>query len=179
MEDGTELFGRTPWRGTEAWHHLVFAPLSLDDIEHVENLISDELPTKIRNFYEGMNGLSLCSGSFGIHGLRTSYERANLSRRQPFDIATPNRHERIASAPASAIFLATYSKDGSQIYVDRRSGVLHHCPRFSADSLRSWPDLATMLRSEISRMALYYMPDGKPRAGDLGSAPPPDAAVQH
>jgi hypothetical protein len=179
MEDGTELFGRTPWRGTEAWHHLVFSPLSSDAIKSMEKLISCEFPEEIRNFYEGMNGLSLFSGSLGIYGLRTSYQRTNFTQRQPFDIATPNKHERIRTAPASAIFLATYSKDGSHIYLDGRSGALHHCPRFSAEPLRSWPDMATMIRSEISRMAMYYAPDGRPRPGAPGSAPPPSAVEGH
>jgi hypothetical protein len=178
MEDGTELFGRTPWRGTEAWHHLVFAPLSSDAIQSMEKLIEYELPIEVRNFYEGTNGLSLFSGSLAVYGLRRSYQRTDLALRQPFDITIPNRHERIRTAPASAIFLATYSKDGSHIYLDGRSGVLHHCPRFSAESLRSWPDMATMLRSEISRMALYYAPDGRPRLGHVGSAPAPGAMLE-
>jgi hypothetical protein len=177
LEDGTELLGRVPHRGPEAWHHIIFRPLSAEEIRGLDAVVGRDLPTDLQAFYAAMNGLSIFSDSLSLFGLRANYDRRDRCERQPYDLTISNRFERLQGAPSSAVFFGAYGSDGSQLYVDSKSSSVHHCDRFSAEPLVSWPDLITMLRAEIERIAAYYSPDGLRRDGSSGSAPPPSAVV--
>jgi hypothetical protein len=172
LRDGTLLLGRVPSRGPDAWHHILFRGLTSPEILRVEQMVGLHLPQQLKEFFSAFNGVSLFSDSLSIYGLRSAHDRTSLHP-EPYGIDTTNSFERLRGAPESAIFLGFYASDGSHLYLDSDTGVVYHCGRFDPLPLSRWPDLRTMMLSEVRRLLGHYTADGQRTEGLRGSAPSP------
>jgi hypothetical protein len=150
QDDGTELFGRTPERGSDAWLHIVFAPLTSEEVEALESKLGTAIPKAYREWLGRVNGVSLFADELSLDGL----QRASLrdpARQQPYSLITPNVDERLSDASPDAFFIGGYGEDGSLLYI-ARGGAVHRCARDSAQAVASWGDLPSMLVAEVKRL---------------------------
>ena len=82
-----------------------------------------------------------------------------------------NTDERPANADASAFSLGGYGWDGSLLYLDERSEVIHRCERDDAASLNSWPEFDAMLVQEYDCLAGMFDETGRRRDPERPTTP--------
>lgn len=180
LENGTWLIRKNPprrdGRFADAYLHEVYSGLRANQIYQLEALIGRKLPPDLRVLYEQANGMSLFYDSLSIRGLREDYSRA-LSVRLPVSLEYGNvidRPEGQEKSGVDYVRFGFYSDDGSELAIalDGRREI-YAFPRYRLQPvLFEWPDLESMLLSEIDRMADLY----KLRTGNvdpLNVLPPP------
>lgn len=150
---GAELIARAPHVAPEAYLHEIYPPLDAGGIREVEALLGRGLPRDFADFLSVANGCYLYSGALSIFGLRREGGRSVDESRQPFDLALPNRLERLKDAAAAFLFVGFYDWDGSLLYIDPASNRTFRCGPKSARPLNEWPDFGAMLLSEVKRLA--------------------------
>ncbi|MBS1605312.1 MAG: hypothetical protein JST42_21790 [Bacteroidetes bacterium] len=72
--------------------------------------------------------------------------------RQPFSPDISNIDERPENAKESYFFIGGYSWDGSKLYIDKATNLVHYCGRRDATSLYQWSSFEEMLVSEVRRI---------------------------
>ena len=162
LDGGTRMIGHVPHVAPQAWLHILFSPLSDDEIGEVESEIGIAIPESLKVFYSLANGISLFSGSLAIYGRRDNYKRTVDSARQPFSITTPNTVERLRDAKGSYLFIGGYpSQKGYYLCVDIRDLRVYRCTRESAKPLANWGSFEEMLVAEANRLALLFDREGR------------------
>jgi hypothetical protein len=68
-QGGARLICPQPWRGDDAYLHILHAALDPHGIAELEQEYQRELPPKLRAFYVAMNGVQLFETSLNIDGL--------------------------------------------------------------------------------------------------------------
>jgi len=155
---------------SDAHLHVFYAPLNDQQIDQLGEKISRRIPDELRDVLLRANGFSLFGGSLSMSGLRFNYSRSLEDEvQQPVSMEYGNTKERPIEGEAgkeryadnsSEIRFGFYSKDpGAKLMMkvdgDRR---IFAVPRFHAGPiLFEWPDMQTMLRSEVDRMAKLYL----------------------
>jgi len=154
---GTHLYGKTPHKGKDTWHHEVFRPLKENEISELQVRIGIELPEPFKDLYRVANGLRLFSDELSIDGLRTLLGRSGDSVWQPYSLLEPNTLERPLDADKDDLFIGGYSFDGSLVKLSGRTGVVEVCKRARAkDTFARWPDLPTFLHQEYKRLKTHF-----------------------
>src|SRR4051794_34543881 len=125
-------------------------------IEQLEKSLNREVPDDLWTFFLAMNGLKVFSNALHINGFRFNYARTGPSSIQPFNILTPNLDERIEGAPLKCLFIGGFSHDGSSIFIDSENSTIHRCAAKSWQSLNTWPNIESMLESEVIRLSKLY-----------------------
>ncbi len=161
LPNGTRLIGHVPHVAPQAWLHVLFPPLTGDQLSQVEREIDRQLPRAYADFLAKSNGLWLFSGALTLDGLRWSYVRSGDAVWQPFSIATPNVNERPRGAKGSAVFVGGYQFDGSLLYIDADALRTYRCARTSANPLNEWPSFEAMLEAEATRLATLFDQSGR------------------
>jgi SMI1 / KNR4 family (SUKH-1) len=162
LEDGTRLLGHVPHVGPDAWLHLLFPPLSDDEISEIESEMGIRLPESLKDFFSLANGLSLFSGTLSIYGRRHNYSRTGDGFWQPFSIVIPNTVERLRDAKPSFLFVGGYpAQKGFYLYVDTKDLRVYRCTRQSAAPLATWENFGEMLVAEANRLALLFDQRGR------------------
>jgi hypothetical protein len=171
LPDGTALIGRAPHIATEAWLHILFAPLHQAEVEELNKRVGRPVPRPLVELFLQTNGLSLFSDALAIFGLRRDLRRTAYAVWQPFDIRTPNVQERPSGALEKVVFFASYKSDGSLIYMDSDDDQIHRCSRDSAKPLNTWKSLDEMLSSEVERLTLLFDSEGRKKDPRRSTAP--------
>lgn len=171
LADGTQLIGRVPHVGSDAWLHALFAGLSDSEIQEVERRAGRSLPSEYRQFLRRNNGISIFSGALYIAGLRNGYSRQGDAVWQPFAIEEANVLERPRDANPDLVFIGGYKSDGSRLYMATDSPEVFRCQRDSSRPQNSWPSLVTMLNEETARLAAHFDEQGRRRDPSRTTAP--------
>lgn len=180
LEDGTQLIRKNPprrdGRFSESYLHEIYPGLREDQICQLEALIGRKLPSDLRTFYEQANGMSLFADSLSIGGLRQDYSRAP-GIRLPVSLEYGNVVEEPvgrAEAGIDQVRFGFFSDDATELAIGLDGKrTIYALPRYELQPvLFEWPDLESMLLSEIDRMAALF----KERNGavnPLNVLPPP------
>lgn len=159
LSNGTELICHVPHVAPEAWLHEIYAPLSKENIESLENAVPLKLPQEYKEFLLRTNGINIFSDSLSIWGLRKSYSRSGDEAIQPYDVISMNK-ERPKNCPDTWLFFAGYSWDGTRLFFDlsseRDSGKVYRCERYNARIIQEWPSLGEFLTSEVERLSKLF-----------------------
>ena len=174
-ENGTILIGHAPHVAPEAWLHKIFLPLTDNDIMLMEDEVKLPIPIPFKQFLKKSNGLQIFITKFSLYGLRRSYERIGDNTWQPFAMDTPNTIERIRNAPLDAVFIGSYSFDGSRLYMDRQNKV-YRCLRWDATPINRWNSFEEMLLSEVTRITKLFDSEGRQINKEQPTTPPMDAS---
>lgn len=160
FSDGTILIAPMPTRGSAAYLHRLYGPLSQDDISDIEERIGSVLPDEIVEFYKFHNGCSLFSGSIKLFGLVRTYRRSDLEamERNPIDIVLPALDWR-ATHPSSSIQIGAYL-DGTRMLINNDGSVVR-VPQIGPETvLNTWGGFWIWFLSEIDRISHLYGADG-------------------
>lgn len=135
-DDGAILIGKATHLGPKAWLNILYPVLNTDELEELRAELKTEIPDEYSSFLCGFgNGISVLSSTFSLYGLRRQFNRNEQSNtRQPFSILTPNLYERPMNALDNYFFIGGYNWDGSHIYIDKETNMVHCCERWDATS---------------------------------------------
>ncbi|MEQ1763637.1 MAG: SMI1/KNR4 family protein [Pyrinomonadaceae bacterium] len=112
LENGTRLVSPAPEIAPQAWHFVLFAPLSLLVIDEIEKELSTSLPVDLRDFFRTWNGAKLFGYKMQVWGHRSNYVRVGDEAWQPFDLVALNRaSERPVGSPRSSVFFGSLCDD--------------------------------------------------------------------
>lgn len=156
--DGAILIGKAPHKGPKAWVNLLFPPLSIKEINDLKIQLNRDIPKEYTDFLLNFsNGLDVLSSTFSLYGLRRQLNRdIETNVRQPYSIITPNIFERPDNAKDSCFFIGGYNWDGSHLYIDNETNIIHCCQRWDATSKKQWNSLEEMILSEIERLYNFF-----------------------
>ena len=153
-------YGHIPRIAPEAYNIYTFVPLTEEQLALVEQSIGREIPCQYRTFLTNVsNGLFIFHRGLFLYGLQGSINR-KLGIQGPFDLSDPNVYERPKNADKSCFFFASYSKDGSRLYMKDDSDKVYYCARRDATPLKEWNSFSEMLIEEIQRLKSLHGADG-------------------
>ena len=116
-EERGSRYGHIPQIAPEAYNIYTFAPLTDEQLALVEQNIGREIPCQYRTFLTNVsNGLFIFHRGLFLYGHQGSINR-KLGIQGPFDLSDPNVYERPKNADKSCFFFASYSNDGSRLYM--------------------------------------------------------------
>ncbi|MDP4204239.1 MAG: SMI1/KNR4 family protein [Bacteroidota bacterium] len=172
ISTGETLIGKAPHIAPAAWLNSIYLPLRENDVKLLEDELGTNIPIDYRNFLTKFsNGLDILVGTFSLDGLRRNYIRSVDESRQPFSIITKNIEERPYNAKDSYFFIGGYKWDGSCIYIDKETNIVHYCDRDDATSLFQWNSFEEMLISELHRTYLLFDDKGVKINEDVWTTP--------
>jgi hypothetical protein len=158
---GVVLIGKAPSQGKHAWINKIYPSLNQSDIIEMEKTIGDSIPSEYEHFLMNYsNGLNVLLSTLSLYGLRKQRGRSIEASQQPYSLITPNKSERPDNAKVNYFFIGGYNWDGSLLYIDKNTGVVHCCQRYDATSQKSWPTFEDMIVSEIERLYNFFDDDG-------------------
>ena len=153
-------YGHIPRLGPEAYNIYTFTPLTEEKLALVEQNIGREIPYQYRTFLTHVsNGLYIFHRGLFLYGHLGSFKREQVVQ-GPFDLSDPNVYERPKNADKSCFFFASYSKDGSRLYMKADSDKVYYCARRDATPLKEWNSFSEMLIEEIQRLRSLHGADG-------------------
>ena len=159
-EEVVSRYGHIPRLAPEAYNIYTFAPLTEERLTLVEQNIGREIPCQYRTFLTNVsNGLFIFHRGLFLYGHQGSINR-KLGIQGPFDLSDPNVYERPKNADKSYFFFASYSKDGSRLYIKDDSEKVYYCARRDATPLKEWNSFSEMLIEEIQRLKSLHGADG-------------------
>jgi hypothetical protein len=159
LNDGTELFGNDKDIAPQAWLHQIYPPLTNIEIIRIEELIGQNLPDSLINFYNEMNGCSVFVRQLTINGLRKNISGSIESSWQPFSIETLNKYERPINAKKEYIFIGFYSSSGNIVYIDSNNEKVTICGVENADPIAIYENLFHFLLEEFT--AIFTLNESK------------------
>ena len=153
-------YGHIPQLAPEAYNIYTFAPLTEERLALLEQNIGREIPCQYRTFLTNVsNGLFIFHRGLFLYGHQGSINR-KLGPQGPFDLSDPNVYERPKNADKSCFFFASYSNDGSRLYMKDDSDKVYYCARRDATPLKEWNSFSEMLIEEIQRLKSLHGADG-------------------
>ena len=159
-EEVVSRYGHIPRLAPEAYNIYTFAPLTEERLALVEQNIGREIPYQYRTFLTHVsNGLYIFHRGLFLYGHLGSFKREQVVQ-GPFDLSDPNVYERPKNADKSCFFFASYSKDGSRLYMKDDSDKVYYCARRDATPLKEWNSFSEMLIEEIQRLKSLHGADG-------------------
>ena len=166
-------YGHIPRLAPEAYNIYTFAPLTEEQLALVEQNIGREIPCQYRTFLTHVsNGLYMFHRGLFLYG-----HQGSINRKQdiqgPFDLSDPNVYERPKNADKSCFFFASYSKDGSRLYMKDDSDKVYYCARRDATPLKEWNSFSEMLIEEIQRLRSLHGADGMLKSTRRSTLPIP------
>jgi SMI1 / KNR4 family (SUKH-1) len=172
ISNGAILIGKAPHIAPEAWLNSLYQPLDITDVKVLETELGTDIPIDYKNFLLNVsNGLNILVGTFYLDGLRRNYKRTVDESRQPFSIITTNIEERPDNAKDNHFFIGGYKWDGSCIYIDKKTNLVHYCDRDDVTSLFQWESFEEMLISELDRIYLLFDNNGVKIHEDICTTP--------
>ena len=172
-EEVVSRYGHIPQLGPEAYNIYTFAPLTEERLALVEQNIGREIPYQYRTFLTHVsNGLYIFHRGLFLYGHLGSFKREQVVQ-GPFDLSDPNVYERPKNADKSCFFFASYSKDGSRLYMKDDSDKVYYCARRDATPLKEWNSFSEMLIEEIQRLRSLHGADGMLKSTRRSTLPIP------
>lgn len=167
-------YGHIPRIAPEAYNIYTFVPLTEEQLALVEQSIGREIPCQYRTFLTNVsNGLFIFDRGLFLYGLQGSINR-KLGIQGPFDLSDPNVYERPKNADKSCFFFASYSKDGSRLYMKDDSDKVYYCARRDATPLKEWNSFSEMLIEEIQRLKSLHDAEGMLKSTRRSTLPIPE-----
>ncbi len=171
-ENGTQLIGKAPFLGINAWLNKLYPKLTDEDIIQLKSELKSDIPVDYEDFLRNFsNGLNILSSTFCLYGLRKQIGRGIEASRQPYSLITPNIFEKPKNSKENYFFIGGYNWDGSHLYIDKETKCVHFCKRWDATSLFMWCSFEDMLYSEISRIYLLFDENGKEFNEEISTLP--------
>ena len=153
-------YGHIPQLAPEAYNVYTFAPLTDEQLALLERVLNREVPKQYRTFLTHVsNGMHIFHRCLSLEGLQGSINR-KLGIQGPFDLSIPNVYEHPKNADKSCFLFASYSKDGSRLYMKDDSDKVYYCARRDATPLKEWNSFSEMLIEEIQRLKSLHGADG-------------------
>ena len=166
-------YGHIPLIAPEAYNIYTFAPLTEEQLALVEQNIGREIPYQYRTFLTHVsNGLYIFHRGLFLYGHQGSFKREQVVQ-GPFDLSDPNVYERPKNADKSCFFFASYSKDGSRLYMKDDADKVYYCARRDATPLKEWNSFSEMLIEEIQRLKSLHGADGMLKSTRRSTLPIP------
>lgn len=141
-----------PMVGEHAYQHVLFPGLSLDEIDNALFAAGLTVPQSFRRFLSEINGMILFQGGLAIYGVRGEISR-DPDVRKPFDVIEANTLGRPLQSAEDDFFIGSFDQDGSRLFLRGQESQVFRRPRKSAEVMARWPDIESMLSSEIERLA--------------------------
>ena len=159
-EERGSRYGHIPQIAPEAYNIYTFAPLTDEQLALLERVLNREVPKQYRTFLTHVsNGLFIFHRGLFLYGHQGSINR-KLGIQGPFDLSDPNVYERPKNADKSCFFFASYSNDGSRLYMKDDADKVYYCARRDATPLKEWNSFSEMLIEEIQRLKSLHGADG-------------------
>lgn len=161
--DGTLLIGRAHHIAPLAWLHSIYAPISPEEVNHLEKEMDKNIPKSYSYFLTNCcNGLKIFNDALSLDGLRKKNGRSIEASRQPYSIITPNTIERPFDAKDEYLFIGGYSwGNGALIYIDKSNEKVYKCERQNTNPIQIWTSFEEMLITEIKRLKSLHDIYGK------------------
>lgn len=171
--DGAMMIGHAPFKGPQAWLNIIFPKLNNEEVALLEDNLRTTIPKEYKDFLMNFsNGCNILSSNLSLYGLRRQLTRdPKANSRQPFSLITPNLHERPENALENYFFLGGYNWDGSLLYIDKETNIVHCCERWDATSKVQWNSFQEMLLSELKRLYTFFDDQGKEIDEDVSTLP--------
>ena len=159
-EEVVSRYGHLPQIAPEAYNIYTFAPLTDEPLALLERVLNREVPKQYRTFLTHVsNGLYIFHRGLFLYGHQGSFKREQVVQ-GPFDLSDPNVYERPKNADKSCFFFASYSKDGSRLYMKDDADKVYYCARRDGTPLKEWNSFSEMLIEEIQRLKSLHDADG-------------------
>ena len=172
-EEVVSRYGHIPRLAPEAYNIYTFTPLTEEKLALVEQHIGRKIPCQYRTFLTNVsNGLYIFHRGLFLYGHIGSFKREQVVQ-GPFDLSDPNVYERPKNADKSCFFFASYSKDGSRLYMKDDSDKVYYCARRDATPLKEWNSFSEMLIEEIQRLKSLHGADGMLKSTRRSTLPIP------
>ncbi|WP_146894417.1 SMI1/KNR4 family protein, partial [Chryseobacterium rhizosphaerae] len=138
--DGAMLIGHVPFKGSEAYLNIIYPKLDIEEIASLEKELHTTIPDEYKHFLMNYsNGTNILSSTLSLYGLRRQLTRdPKANSRQPFSPISANLYERPDNAKDSFFFIGSYQWDGSRMYIDKETNIVHCCERWDATSKVQW-----------------------------------------
>jgi len=159
LASGAWLICPTPHVAPEAWLHVVFPPLSDNDIRDLEKQCGSVLPTDFREFLLRANGVSIFSSRIKVWGLRRSYARTGDEAWQPFDLPSHNeKYERPLGSPDTVLYFGSDDNGAARCFFEPKgdSCRVGKTSRERFHPIQYWSDFWDWLLNETQRLASHY-----------------------
>ncbi|MBP1167977.1 hypothetical protein JOE44_004861 [Chryseobacterium sp. PvR013] len=171
--DGAMLIGHIPFKAPEAWLNEMFPVLDNSEIDSLEDQLDTSIPEEYKTFLQKFsNGLILLAATLSLDGFRRQLTRdPKANSRQPFSIITPNVYERPDNSKESYFFIGGYQWDGSLLYIDKDTNIVHCGSPHDATSKVQWNSFEEMLLSELKRLYTFFDDEGREIDEDVSTLP--------
>ena len=170
-EMGTRLIGHAPHIAPKAYVHVMYAPLSDQQLEEFRVQVGRAIPRQLLQFLGFANGLSLFLGNqFRVFGYVPLERRASSSvYHYPSSILMANGVARPTGLYPADVIVGWYEEDSSRVCIQESGLVVRFDAQGSGEALQEWPDFDTWLSSEIAVRNRAYR---KTWARQTGVIPP-------
>lgn len=171
--DGAIMIGKAPHKGSEAWLNIIYPKMDTEEISLLEKELGTEIPSDYKDFLMNYsNGCNFLSSTLSLYGLRRHLIRdPKANSRQPFSMIPANIYERPDNAQERYFFIGSYQWDGSRLYIDKDTNIVHCCGRYAAESKGQWLTFEEMLLSEFKRLYHFFDEEGKEIDEDVSTLP--------
>lgn len=171
--DGARMIGKAPFKGSEAWINIIYPKVITEEISLLEKELNSTIPKDYKYFLMNYsNGGNFLSSTLSLDGLRRRLTRdPKANSRQPFSIITPNVYERPENAKENYFFIGGYKWDGSLLYIDKDTNIVHCGSPDDATSKVQWSSFEEMLLSELKRLYTFFDDEGRELDEDVSTLP--------
>ena len=123
LENGTWLVSPAPEIAPKAWLHIIYKPLTLSDVNFLEEKFKKKLPVDFKTFLGQSNGLSLFGNQISIWGLRKDMARVGNEAWQPFDLLQHNAPSEVPiGSPNNLIYFGSVERGTSWLFFKINNG---------------------------------------------------------
>lgn len=155
LASGTELIGRIPSDDEDVWMHALYGPLSVPQIEALEQRLRQRLPRDLRALYRITRGMSLFQGAFRLFGWREPGIRVADQGLQPDDLLELNHElDVLGWKPKHAIAFAENAWDQTVhlFGMTSRSRQVARCQRATGEILELHSTLWECLVAKLYKL---------------------------
>jgi SMI1 / KNR4 family (SUKH-1) len=152
---GVRLICPTPHIAPEAWLHVLYPPVTIEDISRLETDLRASLPKDFRDFLLRANGLELFSNNITVWGIRGKLSRSGDKAWQPFDLRSHNRSsDRPYGSPNSIVYFGSVGRGENRCFFEPRgpSYIVGVTNRHDYQPSNYWPDFGNWLLDGIRKM---------------------------
>lgn len=161
-KNGALLIGKAPHIAEYAWLNVMYPCATEEEICKLETRLGTAIPKIYKDFLMNVsNGLNVMNCTLALHGCRTSYNRADLESRYPFNLEDVQKYERPKNSSPEMFFFASYHYDCSKLYLNTLDNKIYYCERYDATPLKSWNSLPEMLSEEVKRIYTFFDENGR------------------
>jgi hypothetical protein len=154
LDNGVRLVEPAPDIAPKAWRHIVYPPITENEILGIETTLRQRLPQDLREFYKNYNGISLFGGGVTIWGKRQDYVREGDGMWQPFDLVQHNAAgNRPSGSPYQLIYFGSSERGSNRLFFEPDSGEIGKTSAYSFTEIVRWPNFKAFILSEIAKQA--------------------------